>query len=224
MPVWSLPEGLPFFPHPFTASEEGLLCISPDLTPEQVITAYSFGLFPWSESGDPIMWWFTSPRCVLYPQDVKISKSMRQFRRRCEWTITMNEAFAEVIASCAKPRDGQGGGTWIHPILKEAFAVLHEQGIVHSVEVWEGQELIGGLYGLALGKIFFGESMFSKKSNASKMALIHLCEFLKETGFWLIDCQQTTDHLVSMGATEISRDKWWHILSKNRLEALTSSE
>ena len=220
MPVWSLPEGLPFFPHPFTASEEGLLCISPDLTPEQVLTAYSFGLFPWSEGEDPIMWWFTSPRCVLFPAQVKISKTMRQFARRSKWRISMNEAFPDVIDACSEPRVDQEGETWIHPTLKTVFIQLHRQGIAHSVEVWEEGQLIGGLYGISIGKIFFGESMFSKKSNASKMALIHLCEYLEQRGYWLIDCQQTTEHLVSMGASEISRDKWWSVLARNRMEAL----
>jgi len=207
-----------YFPHPLTTDDDGLLAIGGDLSAPRLLLAYSSGIFPWYNNG-PILWWFTHPRAVIFPGEVKISKSMRGlvFSKR-PWRLSMNQAFEEVIDSCAKAKRKGQADTWINKDILRAFKVLHSKGIVHSIEVWENDNLIGGLYGLAIGRIFFGESMFSLKSNTSKYAFIHLCQYLDYMGFILVDCQQDTDHMISLGSKLISKENFWKIIKMNNLE------
>lgn len=203
------------FPHPFLANQDGFLCVGGDLEPQRLLTAYQYGIFPWYSDGQPILWWYTSPRMVLFPVDLKVSKSMRNVLNQKKFTITMDTAFEQVISQCKQtPRMGQEG-TWINPDMIAAYTSLHEIGYAHSVEVWEGQTLVGGLYGLAIGKIFYGESMFAHRSNASKVAFVHLVRHLQQRDFTLIDCQQETPHLRSLGADIIQGDQFMDILRKN---------
>lgn len=225
MSVWGLPPGTPFFPHPDLATEDGLLAYGFELYPELILAAYHFGIFPWCNEGDPILWWHTSPRCVLFPAEFKTSKSMRSFLRKTSLKVSVNQNFRGVIQACAEIyREGQSGETWIREDIADTYTELHHSGHAHSIEVWDGEELVGGLYGLFLGKIFFGESMFSKKSNASKLALHHLCEMGIAHHFTLIDCQQTTPHLQSLGAQEISGKIFQQHLRENRRITLMSKE
>lgn len=207
------------FPHPFEANEDGLLAYSHQLTEEQILLAYRFGIFPWNNSGEPILWWFISPRMVLFPSNIKIAKSMRPYFNQEKYHITINRSFERVIEECKKIRVEKGEGTWIHKDLKDAFTGLHQKGFAHSVEVWDQEgELAGGLYGLALGKIFFGESMFFRKRDASKFAMIRLAQMLEKAGFELIDCQIYTEHLESMGAQLISKEAFIAHLKRNVFE------
>jgi leucyl/phenylalanyl-tRNA--protein transferase len=196
----------PFPPgHQAMRRPNGLLAWGGDLQPERLLRAYRRGIFPWYSEGEPILWWTPSPRCVLLPGDVHVSqRTRRRFNSSC-YRVTADSVFAEVMAGCAAPRQGQSG-TWITPALQEAFIRLHELGHTHSIEVWQGQRLVGGLYGMAIGKVFFAESMFSLEADASKIALIALCRQLQQWSFELLDCQVTNPHLLSMGATEIQRE------------------
>ncbi|MBT8190916.1 MAG: leucyl/phenylalanyl-tRNA--protein transferase [Saprospiraceae bacterium] len=210
-----LPPGVDFFPHPFLADNDGLLAVGSEVSLNQILLAYQYGIFPWSNSEDPLLWWFTHPRCVLYPSKIKVSKSMRSYLNgnRFEWSVDRD--FAKVISLCRKiDRPGQGD-TWITSEIHNIFLELHEMGFAHSVEVWNENEIVGGLYGLSIGKIFYGESMFSLQANASKFALIKLCHFLKEREFDLIDCQQETRHLMSLGAELISAETFMDHLRLN---------
>lgn len=214
MPVFKLPEE-PIFPDPCYAEDSGLLAIGGDLSPIRLIAAYSKGIFPWYTKGEPILWWFTSPRLVLFPEKLKISKRLARYYRKPLFKITMDVAFDQVIDNCAKiPRKDQNG-TWITDEMKKAYVQLHQLGYAHSVECWEENELAGGLYGVALDKVFFGESMFSKNSNGSKIAMVALVRYLQKKDFQLIDCQMTTDHLIRMGAEEISGKSFSAILEKH---------
>lgn len=200
------------------AEDEGLLALGGTLDSERLKLAYTFGIFPWySES--PILWWFTNPRCVLYPSDIKISKSMRPLVHRLRpWKITMDEQFSEVISKCASVKRKDQNGTWINHEIVTAYTNLYQEGIAHSIEVWDKHnELIGGLYGVCIGKIFFGESMFSVIPNASKYALIHLCQYLENQGCELIDCQQDTPHMRRMGAVLFTKLEFWNIIKRNVL-------
>ncbi|MCB0853032.1 MAG: leucyl/phenylalanyl-tRNA--protein transferase [Bacteroidetes bacterium] len=215
MPIFALDQEL-IFPPADLADPNGIIAVGGDLSPERLILAYESGIFPWFSERDPIIWWSPDPRCVLFPQNLKVSKSMRQVMRKDKFSITYDHAFRVVIAACRKaPRPGQNG-TWITPDMLEAYDVLHRKGYAHSVEVWENEELVGGLYGVSLGKCFFGESMFARVSNASKVGFITLVRDLIEKGFELIDCQVYTEHLVSLGAEEISRRDFLKKLQKNR--------
>ena len=182
----------------------GLLCAGADLAPETIIAAYSRGIFPWFSDGQPILWWSPDPRMVLFPDAFKMSKSLAKTVSRGDFDIRFDSAFQDVIAACAEPRR-LDGGTWIVPQMLAAYARLHALGVAHSVESWRGGVLVGGLYGLALGRMFFGESMFARETDASKVALVALVEKLKHDGFELIDCQQETRHLASFGARPIPR-------------------
>ena len=182
----------------------GLLCAGADLAPETIIAAYSRGIFPWFSDGQPILWWSPDPRMVLFPDEFKMSKSLAKTVSRGDFDIRFDTAFQDVIAACAVPRR-LDGGTWIVPQMRSAYAQLHALGVAHSVESWRGGNLVGGLYGLALGRMFFGESMFARETDASKVALVALVEKLKHDGFELIDCQQETRHLASFGARPIPR-------------------
>ena len=215
MPIFALDQEL-IFPPADLADPNGIIAVGGDLSPERLILAYESGIFPWFSERDPIIWWSPDPRCVLFPQNLKVSKSMRQVMRKDKFSITYDHVFRDVIAACRKaPRPGQNG-TWITPDMLEAYDVLHRKGYAHSVEVWENQELVGGLHGVSLGKCFFGESMFARVSNASKVGFITLVRDLIEKGFELIDCQVYTEHLVSLGAEEISRRDFLKKLQKNR--------
>jgi leucyl/phenylalanyl-tRNA--protein transferase len=201
------------FPSPEQASAEGIVAVGGDLQPERVMLAYRKGIFPWFESDDFLLWWSPDPRMVLFPDQLKISKSMRTVLRKKQFEVTFNKAFDQVVEACAKVKRFGQNGTWITPGLMEVYSTLHIQGHAHSVEVWEEGSLVGGLYGIDLGTVFCGESMFSKSSNASKVALIFLVKELKKNKYELIDCQVPTQHLASMGAEPISRTEFLTFLS-----------
>ena len=202
--VFQLDERL-VFPNPSLADEDGLLALGGDLSTERLLLAYRNGIFPWYSEDEPICWYSPHERFVILPNEVKISKSMLQFMRSQKFSITLNTAFSDVIASCAKALRKEQDGTWIIPEMQKAYINLHLLGCAHSVEVWQNGELVGGLYGVQIGKVFCGESMFSKVGNASKLALIWLCQNLDVQ---LIDCQLHTEHLESMGAKMISREEF----------------
>ncbi len=191
---------------------DGLLAVGGDLTAERLLSAYSQGIFPWFSDEQPILWWSPNPRCVLFPDQLNISRSMKKILRRGEYQITVNEAFPKVMQQCAAPREGQDG-TWITTEMHEAYIQLHRLGHAHSAECWHQGELVGGLYGIAIGQVFFGESMFSQRSNASKAAFITLVQQLIGWGYQLIDCQVHTDHLESLGAIEIQREQFLQSLN-----------
>lgn len=204
------------FPHPKYASDEGLLAAGGDLSPQRILFAYENGIFPWYNEGEPILWWSPSPRFVLYPSEIKVSKSMRQVFRKKKFRLTFDQAFEQVIEACgAIPRAGQNG-TWLTEEMKAAYINLHRLGFAHSVETWQDDQLVGGLYGLSLGNCFFGESMFAKASNASKVALIVLAKTLEEKGFGMIDCQSETKHLRTMGAKFIDQVDFLAYLEENK--------
>ncbi len=183
----------------------GLLVIGGDLSPDFLLTAYSQGIFPWFEEGQDVHWWTPCPRMVLYPQEVHISKSMRKHIKKMSWEVKVNSRFEEVIDACADSRLDNDDGTWITHDMRAAYIELHHQGFAHSIEVFDNEELIGGLYGIGLGQVFFGESMFSYRPNASKTAFIHMANWLHNRSFGLIDCQVANTHLCSLGAREIDR-------------------
>ncbi len=218
MPVWYLSEQL-LFPHPLSASSEGILAIGGDLSPERLKLAYAHGIFPWYSLEEPILWWFPDPRCVMKPDGVVVSKTMHRLLRKNPFRITFDTVFEQVIKKCRSIKRKNQKGTWIQPEMVEAYTKLHEAGYAHSAEVWLENELVGGLYGVAYGKIFFGESMFSLVTDASKFALIMLAELLMKKGFILIDCQENTPHIRSMGADLISAADFHTVLKKNRLNA-----
>jgi leucyl/phenylalanyl-tRNA--protein transferase len=206
--IFRLDERL-LFPEPGLAEPDGLLAVGGDLSTGRLLLAYQNGIFPWYSDDTPILWYSPHERFVLYPQELKISKSMRQLLRSGKFTITTDTCFNDVISACSTaPREGQDG-TWITDDMKVAYNKLHAEGYAHSVEVWEQNELVGGIYGVQVGHVFCGESMFSRVSNASKTALIHLCQ---SGQFELIDCQVHTDHLESMGARMISREQYMTVL------------
>jgi leucyl/phenylalanyl-tRNA--protein transferase len=193
------------FPPSHDATPEGLLAVGGDLNIERLLTAYSQGIFPWYSEGEPILWWSPDPRMVLFPGSIKVSRSLRKTLRYRDLLITMDEAFGRVIDECARSR-GSSSGTWITKGMRSAYCDLHALGYAHSVEVWRDGALVGGLYGVALGKIFFGESMFFRESNTSKVALVGLDWKLQKMNFHLIDCQISSIHLLSLGAENIKRD------------------
>ena len=211
MPVYLLSEA-PVFPPPRLASREGLLAVGGDLSPERLLAAYGDGIFPWFSEGEPILWWSPDPRLVLFPHEFKVSKSLHKVLKRSRFDITIDEAFRRVITACADIRTAQKEPTWIVGDMIDAYCRLHEFGFAHSVEAWQDGAMVGGLYGVSLGKCFFGESMFAAVSNASKVAFACLVDYLIFQGFHMIDCQVTTKHLVSLGAREISRDRFLTLL------------
>lgn len=195
-------------------SPNGLLCAGGDLSPARIVDAYRHGIFPWFSEGDPILWWSPDPRMVLFPDELRVSRSLRRTVARGAYETRFDTAFREVIEACAAPRDSQSG-TWIVPEMVEAYVRLHKLGIAHSVESWREGELAGGLYGMALGKVFFGESMFTRAPDASKVALVKLVERLRAGGFRVIDCQQATPHLASLGAREIPRNAFAQLVQES---------
>lgn len=194
------------FPPVELASRDGLLAVGGDLSVERLLEAYRNGIFPWYNEGQPILWWSPDPRAVLLPDRVKISRSLRKTLRCGKFRVTFDAAFADVMRACAAPRRKQpNGGTWITPDMLNAYVELHRRGYAHSVETWEANQLVGGLYGVALGGAFFGESMFSGVTDASKIALVYTARQLAAWGYTLIDCQLPTEHLMSLGAMSESR-------------------
>ena len=210
--VFKLEEDSLLFPPPELADEDGLLAIGGDLSEARLKLAYSLGIFPWYSEETPILWYSPHERFVIYPGNIKIAKSMRKVLNSNTFKVTENQAFEEVIKNCAAAKRTDQNGTWIIPEMQQAYINLHKKGFAHSVEVWLDDELAGGLYGVESGSVFCGESMFSKVSNASKLALIWLC---RNKDYSLIDCQFHTEHLESMGAEFISREEYMKHLNSN---------
>lgn len=201
-----LDEDVLWFPPVETAYEDGLLAMGGDLSVQRLLLGYQNGIFPWFNEDDPILWWSPDPRCVVYPDKLKVSKSMQQLLKRHAFDFRVDTAFRKVIENCAYTKRKDDAGTWITEDIIDAYEDLHKAGYAHSAEVWQNGELVGGLYGVLLGKVFFGESMFSKVSNASKYAFISWTHQLQAQGIQLIDCQMHTPHLESLGAEMISRE------------------
>ncbi len=195
------------------AEPDGLLAIGGDLNPNRLLEAYRKGIFPWYSETQPIMWWSPDPRCVLLPDELIISRSLKKSLRKHDYKVTFNQRFHEVVKSCAEPRL-DSSGTWITQAIMKNYQSLHASGYAHSVECWQNGDLVGGLYGVAIGQIFFGESMFSRKTDASKICLAHLVHLLKTQGCTLIDCQVYSEHLASLGARTIPRDEFSNILNQ----------
>lgn len=218
MPVFQLTRKI-VFPPPELADDDGLLAVGGDLSTERLLLAYSMGIFPWYSDMSPILWWSPDPRLVLFPEMLRVSRSLRQCIRKGLFSVTFDRAFDDVILKCALVHRAGKGDTWITDEMIDAYRRLHREGFAHSVEAWKGQDLAGGIYGVSLGAAFFGESMFTVESNASKVALVELVQMLSGRGFKLIDCQMKTEHLLRFGASEISRSRFLALLK----EALRSS-
>lgn len=212
--TWLRPDRFDF-PPPEQALDEpnGLLAAGGDLSSGRLLAAYRLGIFPWYEEGQPILWWSPQPRTVLFPREIHISRSLRKTLRRGNFQVTADQCFREVVEACAGPRAG-AYGTWITDAMLEAYCELHRMGYAHSIEVWQQGRLSGGLYGVAMGAAFFGESMFSRVSDASKIALVHLAGQTQSWGFGIIDCQVETGHLLSMGARSIPRAEFQDLLKR----------
>ncbi|MHC1742205.1 MAG: leucyl/phenylalanyl-tRNA--protein transferase [Syntrophobacteraceae bacterium] len=213
MPIYRLSEALAFPPCHY-AEPDGLLAVGGDLSPERLLLAYRMGIFPWYSSNTPILWWSPDPRLVLFPGEIHVSKSLRRVLKKQHYRVTFDRSFRSVMERCGSVKRRDGEGTWIVPEMLEAYCRLHELGFAHSVECWEGDTLAGGLYGVSLGRIFFGESMFALKPDASKVAFAHLVDRLRGHGCVLIDCQVTTEHLKRFGAREIPRDLFLMFLDR----------
>ena len=213
-----IPVLLPGDPFPSTqlalSEPNGLLALGGDLSADTLKIAYSKGIFPWYEESQPIMWWAPTPRCVLQPRDIKISRSLKSTLKKETFTVTRNTVFSDVINQCGTRRS-KSIGTWLHHDMIKAYKYLYELNICHSIETWKENKLVGGLYGVLLNDVFFGESMFSLVSDASKVALVKLCEWLLSINVRLIDCQIESDHLLSMGARLVTRDRFEQLLDKN---------
>ncbi|NDE01671.1 MAG: leucyl/phenylalanyl-tRNA--protein transferase [Gammaproteobacteria bacterium] len=208
---WLEPGGDPeAFPPVEAALDEppGLVAAGGDLSVERLVAAYRRGIFPWYSPGQPILWWSPDPREVLYPAEFRRSRSLAKRERNAGFEVRWNTAFAAVLEACAAPRESDGGGTWITEEMRDAYVALHEAGIAHSVETWRDKQLVGGLYGVRLGGVFFGESMFSRETDASKIALSALVHRAPELRIELIDCQMPTRHLASLGSRALSRDEF----------------
>lgn len=212
------------FPPLHRASREynGLLAAGGDLSLPRLLSAYKQGIFPWFNPDEPILWWSPDPRMVLFPDEFKLARSLKKRLARADYRVRVDTAFAQVMRECAAPRDGEAG-TWISETMIEAYTALHAAGHAHSIETWmageNGDELAGGLYGVAIGRVFFGESMFSRRTDASKIALAHLAVWLREQDFGFIDCQMNTAHLASLGAREIARDEFSALLERHAVRA-----
>ncbi len=215
MPCVYLTDDL-WFPPVEEAEDIGLLAVGGDLSSPRLLLAYSLGIFPWFNPGEPILWWSPDPRCVLFPEQIHVSRSLRKVMNRGDLRVTFDQDFAGVISACRQLRSLEG--TWITPEMQQAYVRLHHLGFAHSVECWQQDRLVGGIYGVSLGRCFFGESMFSRVDNASKVALVVLCQALRQQKFRLVDCQQTSSHLLSLGATEIDRSSFCRLLSEGLLD------
>ena len=226
MPLYQLDADDYWFPPISEALDDpqGLLAVGGDLSVPRLLHAYQCGIFPWFSEQDPILWWAPSPRMVVDPHQVHVSKSMAKIIRKTSLVVTFDHAFERVVKACSStPRTNQASeDSWITVDMQHAYTQLYRSGYAHSVEVWDGGELVGGLYGVALGQVFFGESMFSRVDNASKIAFIHLARYLAKFGFVLIDCQMHTPHLASLGAQEISMTEFQNYLEQNLLYGVDS--
>ena len=220
MPVFELTDEITF-PPPELAEDNGLLAIGGDLSEPRILLAYSMGIFPWCSEEDPLLWWSPDPRLVLFPKELKLSRSLRQIIKKNTFRVTLDTAFEQVIRTCAEVHNNEVGGTWITEEMIGSYTALHRSGYAHSVECWLGDELAGGLYGISLGSAFFGESMFAKESNASKVAFSALVGQLMKWNFDLIDCQVTTPHLMSLGAREIPRSGFLELLKNALIKPIT---
>lgn len=218
MPVYLLPPDRIAFPHPERADPCGLLAVGGDLSPARLLLGYSRGIFPWYSDGEPILWWSPDPRLALFPEELHVPRSLRRVLNRGRYAITLDTAFPAVIRACARVPRPQRAGTWLTPEMVRAYETLHRMGRAHSVEAWQDGELAGGLYGVALGRVFFGESMFHRAPDASKACLVRLVELLQGWGFTLLDCQQTTPHMQRFGAREIPRSEFLQRLESAVLE------
>ncbi len=214
MPVFLLSDKIAF-PLPHLARKEGLLAVGGDLSQKRLLLAYRMGIFPWFSDNEPIMWWSPDPRLVLYPGEIRVSRTLKKIIKKGMFRVTMDQAFAQVIHQCAQVRRKKNAGTWIVNAMIDAYCELHDSGFAHSVEAWCNDELAGGLYGVSLGRCFFGESMFTRVSNASNVALVKLVEYLDELSFDLIDCQVNTEHMVRFGARTIPRSLFLQQLGKS---------
>ncbi len=217
MPVFSLDENFIEFPPPELTSGSGLLAIGGKLDVDWLITAYGEGIFPWYNEDEPIMWWSPNPRSVSVPGEIKIAKSMRKYFKKSIFELRVDYAFDKVIEACRKTTRKEQDGTWITDDIQKAYNELHVLGFAHSFETWLDDELVGGLYGISLGKLFFGESMFSTVTDASKFSLISLSLVLKNNKFKLIDCQVPNNHLANMGCKNMTRDKYLEIVRGNNI-------
>ena len=214
MPVFILSDKIAF-PQTHLAPKDGLLAVGGDLSQKRLLLAYSMGIFPWFSDNEPIIWWSPDPRLVLYPRDVRVSRTLKKIIKKNMFHLTMDSAFDQVINQCAQTRLQNNEGTWLVKDMIDAYCKLHESGFAHSVEAWYDNKLAGGLYGISLGRCFFGESMFAHFSNASNVALVRLVEYLNDLSFDMIDCQVTTDHLIRFGAREIPRVRFLEQLEKS---------
>ncbi|HBE93747.1 MAG TPA: leucyl/phenylalanyl-tRNA--protein transferase [Gammaproteobacteria bacterium] len=204
------------FPSPDAATDEGLIAVGGELTTGRILSAYRNGIFPWFSDDQPVLWWSPEPRAVLFPDNIRISRSLRKTLKYKEFRVTADQEFEAVINACAEPR-GQPpyGGTWITEDMKQAYIELHRLGYAHSIEVWRADKLVGGVYGISLGRAFFGESMFSRVSDASKVAMVRLAEFARLHYIDFIDCQLPTDHLTRMGAVDMTRAAYLELLKQS---------
>jgi leucyl/phenylalanyl-tRNA--protein transferase len=215
MPVYRLNPDDPTFPHASLAEPSGLLAVGGDLGEARLLMAYCNGIFPWFQEGKDFFWYSPDPRFVLFPSELKVHKSMRSTFNQGKFRVTLDTDFKAVMRGCAKIPRSPYEGTWITKDFVAGYHHLHQMGLAHSVEVWQGEELVGGLYGISIGKLFFGESMFAKVNNASKAGFITLVRALERSGFWLVDCQVETEHLASLGARGIPRKEFLELLEKN---------
>lgn len=207
MPVYRLRDDL-VFPPPELAEVNGLLAVGGDLSPARLLLAYSMGIFPWFNDDDPLLWWSPDPRCVMFPEELHVSRSLTKLLRQQRFLVTIDQAFGEVITACSQVKRKQGEGTWITLEMLEAYQRLHRLGYAHSIETWCDGQLVGGIYGVSLGRCFFGESMFHRASNASKVAFVTLVHTLQQQKFLMVDCQMPSGHLHSLGARDISRQQF----------------
>ena len=213
MPIFLLSDEIKF-PPPHLARKDGLLAVGGDLSQDRLLLAYKMGIFPWYLESEPILWWSPDPRLVLYPNEIKVSKSLKKILKNEIFSVTIDQTFDRVINCCAQVRLQKNEETWIDEDMIKAYCSLHESGFAHSVEAWYEGELAGGLYGVSLGRCFFGESMFTRISNASNVAFVFLAEYLKSLSFDIIDCQVSTEHLINFGAREIPRKDFLKQLEK----------
>jgi leucyl/phenylalanyl-tRNA--protein transferase len=214
MPVYGLDSDYLFFPNPEDASEDGLLAVGGLLREDWVLSAYERGIFPWFNEGDPVLWWSVDPRSVLFFHQLRVQKSMRPYLNSKDYIFTLDTAFEQVMRSCANAPGRGKSRTWISEEMTNVYTSLHRMGVAHSAEIWRDGVLVGGLYGVSLGRAFFGESMFSAEKNMSKLAFIRLCRLLEERDFDFVDCQVPTLHLESLGAENISRTEYLRLLRK----------
>jgi leucyl/phenylalanyl-tRNA--protein transferase len=223
VPVFQLVDEI-IFPPVELADADGLIAVGGDLTRERLIEAYKEGIFPWYSEGSPILWWSPDPRLVLIPEELKISRSLRQVIKKGIFRVTFDTAFDTVIRNCSTVHKNRDGGTWITDEMIAAYSDLYEAGVAHSVESWLGETLAGGLYGISMGGVFFGESMFNIRTDASKVSFVTLVQQLSKWGYSLIDCQVTTKHLMTFGAREIPRNEFMHRLGNALEYSLPSSK